>query len=165
MLSKRQLPARALSRTNRLVRRARTAIQLRKRNSPRRHRVHSVPPPRRRRRLWQIEKDLPIDIPRFVPGHSVRTVLAQLLHLDVGLALAALVLGGEEGPSGVEEVDAEEGAVLSSVSMFVQRRMGIGRLTASRKPRRSSRALACSIPYSAASHHCTLCSGTKAVPD
>ena len=122
MLPKRQQPTRPLPRTRHLIvvlcrlRRHRrritgTAVQLRKRHRPRRHRVRRIPPPRRGRGFGQVEENLAVHVALFVARHGLWPVFGQFLHFDVVGAEGALVLGWDGGVEGVEEVDAVEGAV------------------------------------------------------
>lgn len=115
LLPKRQQPTRPLSRArhiNIFVQRPRvaTSVQLCKRYRSGRHGVRRIPPPRRGRRLGQVEEDLPVHVALLVARHGLRPVLGELFHLDVVCALVALALGGDGGDDGVDEVDAEGGA-------------------------------------------------------
>jgi len=106
LLPKRQQPTRPLSRASHLIRSLAltltrrpvctgSAVQLRECNSPRRHRIGSVSPPRRGRGLGQVEEDLAVHVALFVARHGLRSVFGQFLHLDVVGALRAFVLGGD----------------------------------------------------------------------
>lgn len=90
----------------------RTAIQLRERHRPRRHRVRRVPAPGRRRRLGQVEEDLAVHVALLIARHGLRAVLGEFGHFDGFGAGGAFALGGDDGESGVDEEDGEEGAVL-----------------------------------------------------
>ena len=89
-----------------------TAVQLRERHRPRRHRVRGVPAPRRRRRLGQIEEDLAVHVALLVARHGLRAVLGEFGHFDGLRAGGAFALRGDDGEGGVDEEDGEEGAIL-----------------------------------------------------
>ena len=90
----------------------RSPIQLRERHRPRRHRVRRISAPRRRRGFRQVEENLAVHVALLVARHGLRAVLGEFGHFDGFGAGGAFALGGDDGESGVDEEDGEEGAVL-----------------------------------------------------
>jgi hypothetical protein len=88
------------------------SFQLRESHRPWRHGIRSLAAPRRGRRFGQVQENLPVHVALLIPGHGLRAVFGQFLHLDGVGALGALVLGWDGGEDGEEDVEAEPGAVV-----------------------------------------------------
>ena len=87
-----------------------TAIQLRERHRPRRHRVRRVSAPRRGRRFGQVEEYLAVHVALLVARHGLRAVLGEFGHFDGFGAGGAFALRRDDGEGGVDDADGEEGA-------------------------------------------------------
>jgi len=99
LLPERQQPTWPLSRSHRLRRRMlwRRAIQLRKRHRPRRHRIRSLPSPRRRGSFRQIEENLTVHVTLLIARHGLWSILGEFGHFDGVGAGGAFALRGDDG--------------------------------------------------------------------